>query len=203
MLRNMNAPGTPQTESSCSDARLIERAERGDREAGNVLALRYRQSVYLLALQLTRNPDDALDIAQEALFRFFRTLARFDRRRPVQPWLAQIVRNLVRDRGRRRKVRQEENAKPSSPDVIIEPRDKGLDPEARAVRREQQEMLWRLVGELPPRFREILVLRDYQGLSYQEMSDLLGVPMGTIMSRLHKARTLLREAWQGDTEEEA
>jgi RNA polymerase sigma-70 factor (ECF subfamily) len=199
----MNAPGAPLTDSNCSDAQLIERAERGDREAGNALAVRHRQAVYLLALQLTRHPDDALDIAQEALLRFFRTLARFDRRRPVRPWLTQIVRNLVRDRGRRRKIRREEAQRPVSPDVIVEPRDKGLDPEARTVRRDQQERLWRLVGDLPPRLREILVLRDYQGLSYQEMADLLGIPMGTVMSRLHKARALLRDAWDGATEEEA
>lgn len=198
MSRDQHAPETGDRGVESSDAQLVARAGHGDAEAGNLLALRYRQAAYLLALQLTRHPDDALDIAQEALLRFFRTLARFDRRRPVRPWLMQIVRNLVRDRGRRRKVRREDAP---AVDVIGEPADLELDPEARTVQHELQERLWRLVGELPPPCGEILVLRDYQGLTYQEIAADLGIPLGTVMSRLHKARALLRAAWHHAPEE--
>ncbi|MBN2430091.1 MAG: sigma-70 family RNA polymerase sigma factor [Acidobacteria bacterium] len=199
----MRAPGSNSMAAESSDARLIDRAERGDAEAGNLLALRYRQATYLLALQLTRHPDDALDIAQEALLRFFRSLTRFDRRRPVRPWLMQIVRNLVRDRGRRRKVRREETGSVPAAEMIREPADTGLNPEQRAVKQELQAQLWRLVGGLTPPYREILVLRDYQGLAYQEISVLLDIPLGTVMSRLHKARALLRDAWHSAPEGDA
>jgi len=177
---------------SAEDCRLVTQARDGDRGAGNTLALRYRPPAYLLALQLLGNPDDAMDIAQEALLRFFKTLSRFDSRRPVRPWLMQIVRNLVRDHLRKQRVRYGDSQPVCAENVLREPIHHGLSPEDSAEKIELQQKIWQAVRNLDSLYREILVLRDYQDLSYAEIAELLDIPMGTVMSRLHKARSLLR-----------
>ena len=88
-----------------SDQELVDQALAGRREATETLAQRHRQAAYLLALQLLGNRDDAMDVAQEAMLRFFASLGTFDRERRVQPWLFTIVRNQVRDLWRRRQRR--------------------------------------------------------------------------------------------------
>jgi RNA polymerase sigma-70 factor (ECF subfamily) len=150
----------------------------------------------LFALQLTGHPDDALDLAQEAMLRFFRTLGRFDADRPVRPWLLRIVRNLVRDRARRLRVRRTESLQPNPGVIPIDPPDPSPTPEERATTSELQVELWRAVVQLPKRSREIVALRDYLGLSYSEISVALKIPTGTVMSRLHRARAMLREQVQ-------
>ena len=88
-----------------SDQELVDQARAGLDEARETLAKRHRQAAYLLALQMLGNRDDAMDVAQDAMLRFFTSLSRFDRERRVQPWLLAIVRNLVRDLWRPRKRR--------------------------------------------------------------------------------------------------
>jgi len=97
--------GTVSVTSDVTDGELIDRSCAGDREAQDVLVRRHRRDAYLTALQLMGNKDDALDVAQEALLRLLRTLHRFDRARPVRPWLLCIVRNLVQDAWRKRRFR--------------------------------------------------------------------------------------------------
>lgn len=175
------------------EARIIVLAQRGEASACEELARTCRRQAYLFALQLTGNPDDALDIAQDAMLRFFRSLGRFDASRPVRPWLLRIVRNLVRDRARRRRVRRTESLEPAGDVLRFEPRDARPDPEALAARRELQALVWRCLQELPTHYREVLVLRDYQDLPYNEIAVALKIPRGTVMSRLHRARCRLQE----------
>jgi RNA polymerase sigma-70 factor (ECF subfamily) len=176
-----------------SEAQTVLLAQRGEESALDELARSCRQQAYVFALQLTGQPDDALDVAQEAMLRFFRSLARFDAERPVRPWLLHIVRNLVRDRARRRRVRRTESLEPDVGVLRLEPSDPGPDPEALASRRQLQELAWRCLQELPSDQREVLVLRDYQGLAYAEIAAALEIPRGTVMSRLHRARRRLQE----------
>ena len=82
------------------EAQTVILAQRGEETALDELARSCRQQAYVFALQLTGNPDDALDVAQDAMLRFFRSLGQFDPSRPVRPWLLRIVRNLIRDRSR-------------------------------------------------------------------------------------------------------
>lgn len=176
------------------EARIVVLAQQGEASACDELARTCRRQAYLFALQLTGNPDDALDIAQDAMLRFFRSLSRFDATRPVRPWLLRIVRNLVRDRARRRRVRRTESLEPSGEVLRFEPRDTRPNPEALASRRQLQVLVWRCLQELPTRYREVLVLRDYQDLPYNEIAVALKIPRGTVMSRLHRARRRLQEA---------
>jgi len=188
--------------TSSPDRTLVFKAREGDRDAREELAGRAGQAAFVFALQLTRSPEAARDIAQESLLRFFQHIDRFDAKQPVEPWLFGIVRNQARDAARRAKVRRHESLdmwleqggrEPASTD----------DPAAAAERHELQRGVWQAVSELGDAHREILVLRDYHDLSYREISDVLSIPTGTVMSRLHAARGRLRQlilAQQGNEE---
>lgn len=176
------------------ESRTVVLAQRGEAAALDELARSCRQQAYVFALQLIGNRDDALDVAQDAMVRFFRSLGRFDPTRPVRPWLLRIVHNLVRDRARRNRIRRTESLEPADDDALgIEPTDDKPDPEALTLRRDLQQLVWACLHELPPRYREVLVLRDYQDLAYAEIASTLKIPRGTVMSRLHRARRLLRD----------
>jgi RNA polymerase sigma-70 factor (ECF subfamily) len=184
----------PAAVTAPAEAQTVRLAQEGDPDALDDLARSCRQQAYVFALQLIGNPDDALDVAQDSMIRFFRSLDRFDASRPVRPWLLRIVRNLVRDRARRLRVRKTESLEPANDDALrIEPRETGPTPEALASRRQLQTIVWACVQDLPERYREVLVLRDYQDFSYAEIATTLKIPRGTVMSRLHRARRLLRE----------
>ena len=176
-----------------SEAQTVILAQQGEAEALDALARSCRQQAYVFALQLIGHPDDALDVAQDAMVRFFRSLGRFDPSRPVRPWLLRIVRNLVRDRARRLRVRRTESLEPAEDALRFEPKDDAPDPEALAARHELQALVWKCLKNLHPRYREVLVLRDYQDLSYADIATTLKIPRGTVMSRLHRARRLLQE----------
>lgn len=172
---------------------LVALAKEGDREALEELARQCRPKAYGLALRLLRNREDALDVTQDALVSFFDHLDRFDESRRLDPWLLSIVRNQAYDYLRRRKVRAAESL-----EELLEhgaPVAVGEGPRAvdRVQRDELRARLWRALGELSPEHREILVLRDYQDLSYLEIAEVLAIPKGTVMSRLHRARRALRE----------
>lgn len=183
-----------------AEPRLVALARSGDRDAREELARRCRGPAYVLALQLLGNPDDALDVAQDSLLRLFHSFARFDLSRPLRPWLARIVRNRARDLQRRRRARPALSLDGlldgGYPESRIDPRGGSRPPEAgpeeRLARRQLQRRIWRALQELTPAHREILVLRDYQDLSYNEIAAVLEVPAGTVMSRLHAARRALR-----------
>lgn len=175
-------------------AQTIERAQAGDADAGDQLARHCQRQAYLFALQLTGNPDDALDVAQEALLRLFGTLARVDPERPIRPYLLRIVRNLVWDQLRKRRVRKTRSLEDEGRELVLDPPDPSLGPEDLAARRELQRILWTQLATLPARQREVVALRDYMGLSYAEIARALRIPVGTVMSRLHRGRARLRTA---------
>lgn len=182
---------------------LVQKARQGDRGARDELVFRHRRQVYFLALQLLGNTDDALDVTQDAMLRFFTNLNRFDAERPVRPWLFRIVRNLALDLFRRRKVRQSESLDAGFDDEDgdrqpIDPADPGVDLERDLQQRQLRSRLFAALEQLTPMQREIVVLRDYQDLSYQEIAEMLEIPLGTVMSRLHGARQRLRLLVQDD-----
>lgn len=190
----MTGPQTvPVAAPPPAEAQVVVLAQRGEEAALDELARSCRQQAYVFALQLLGNQDDALDVAQDAMVRFFRSLSRFDPARPVRPWLLRIVRNLVRDRGRRQRVRRTESLEPDEGALRFEPRDESPDPESLAAKRQLQVLVWQCLQELPPDYREVLVMRDYQDLAYAEIAAALKIPKGTVMSRLHRARRQLHD----------
>lgn len=189
-IREGTAAG-PETE-------LVRKARQGDRGARDELVLRHRRQVYFLALQLLGNADDALDVSQDAMLRFFTNLHRFDAERPVRPWLFRIVRNLALDLFRRRKVRQSESldslggGEEDGERTGFDPADPNVDLDRDLLQSQLRRRLFAALDQLTPMQREIVVLRDYQDLSYQEIAEMLEIPLGTVMSRLHGARQRLR-----------
>ena len=185
------AVSTPMAAPAPDERETIRRARAGDQGAREALAVAHRRAAFLLALQLLGNREDALDASQDAMLRFFTTLDRFRADQPVRPWLFSIVRNRCRDLMRRGRVRRSEplEAEPDRwrPELV----DKSADPHREAERSELRERVFAALGTLTREQREILVLRDYQDLSYEEIATVLRIPKGTVMSRLHRARKAL------------
>ena len=184
-----------QSEQASVDeyAQWIEEAKNGNREAQNALATALREPAFYFALQLIGNREDAHDVTQDALIRFLGSLDRFESGRPALPWLRRIVRNAVIDLQRRKNVRRADSLDSDGYEgEALEIVDQDEDAARRAVSQERREIVWNSLGRLPENHREMVVLREYQDLSYQEIADLLEVPIGTVMSRLHRARLELR-----------
>jgi RNA polymerase sigma-70 factor (ECF subfamily) len=159
-------------------------------------ALPYLDDVYTLARYLLRNSADAEDAAQEC---YVRALRHFDSYHgpEMKPWLFAILRNVCRAEFARRSsaaVAAEEDAQADEETSPLwqEPL---ASPEAAMIRQWDAETIRRLVADLPMTFREAIVLREVNELSYREIADVVGVPVGTVMSRLARARCMLRKAW--------
>jgi len=158
-------------------------------------------AAYSLARWLTRNDSDADDIVQDAYLRAYRGFDGF-RGGDARPWLFAILRNCHRTRwARSRQALEvplaEENFGEASEDVVTaEPLvAEGDDPEAALIRSDTAAMLTALVRTLPVEYREVLVLREFEDLSYRDIATVIGSPIGTVMSRLARGRALLRQRW--------
>ena len=167
-------------------------------------ALPYLDDVYTLARYLLRNPADAEDAAQECYLRAFRHFDTF-RGGPIKPWLLAILRNVCRAEYARRgalaavqATGMDDEADAASENLWGEG---APSPEAVSLSRFDAETVQRLIAQLPDVFREVLVLREINELSYREIADVIGAPVGTVMSRLARARALLRAAWLAEEKE--
>lgn len=178
------------------DSDLILMSKKGRMEAFRKLVEKYKKPAFFMALGLVGNRDDAYDLSQEAFIRVYRNLSRFNPRHRFFSWFYAILSNLCKNHLRGRQVREEyvrdrqntadcghqENAAPG-PDILLE-------------QDEASRRLWQEIERLPFEFREIIVLKNFQGLSYKEISAMLDIPMGTVMSRLYHARKKLKDNLQ-------
>ena len=176
----------------------FEGSDGGDKaQRFRAAALPYLNDVYTLARYLLRDPADAEDAAQECYLRAFRHFETF-RGGPIKPWLLAILRNVCRAEYARRGALAAMKARASTQRKNA-PRASGARRRARRNRnvlgRLDGETVRRLIAELPDQFRETIVLREINELSYREIADVVGVPVGTVMSRLARGRALLRAAW--------
>lgn len=169
-----------------SDEELMAAIARGEEQALATLIERHAGGLFGFLVRVSRNRDDAEDLLQDTWMRVARGAGSFDPKRRVRPWLYGIAANLARDAFRRRAVRvraaRAEHAEEGSTRTPFRPLD-GIDMRDRLLR-------------LPDRLREVLVLRFYQGFDEAEMADALGVPRGTVKSRLHTAIGALRQDWE-------
>jgi RNA polymerase sigma-70 factor (ECF subfamily) len=152
------------------------------------VVLPHADAAFNYARWLTRNDAEAEDVVQEAYVRALRFASAL-RGDDARGWLLAIVRNTWYGRFQKRATTSEVAA---TPEIAERERpDEGLDPEALAIQRQSVEQVHRALDELPVDFREVLVLRELEGLSYKEIAAVLGVPVGTVMSRLSRARERL------------
>jgi RNA polymerase sigma-70 factor (ECF subfamily) len=167
-------------------------------ERFRALALPHLDNVYTLARYLLRDPADAEDAAQECYLRAFRHFDPF-RGGAIKPWLLAILRNVCRaEYARRGKLAV---IQADADDETAEAASEGLwgegsvSPETTSLTSLDAETARRLIATLPAPFREVLVLREVNDLSYRGIADVIGAPVGTVMSRLARARAMLRAAW--------
>ena len=161
-------------------------------------ALPHLDDVYTLARYLLRNPADTDDAVQECYLRAFRHFDGFrgQATKPslIKPWLMAILRNVCRAEFARRSGAAGEAADLAE-DALPLWQEPESSPETAILRQRDSEAIRALVAALPEPFREAIVLRDINDLSYREIAEVVGAPIGTVMSRLGRARSLLREAW--------
>jgi RNA polymerase sigma factor (sigma-70 family) len=163
-------------------------------------ALPHLDDVYTLARYLMRNTHDAEDAVQEC---YLRALRHFDSYRgpAMKPWLLAILRNVCNAEFARRRKEEvptdsaDDDSKAEETPIWQEPQ---VSPEKMLVQQQDTATIRRLVEELPQPFREAIVLREMNNLSYQEIAQAVGVPVGTVMSRLARARAMLRAAWNAE-----
>jgi RNA polymerase sigma-70 factor (ECF subfamily) len=159
-------------------------------------ALPYLDDVYTLARYLLRNADDADDAAQECYLRAFRHFDGF-RGQDIKPWLMAILRNVCRaEFARRAGAASSEPAEGPAETALPLWQEAPGSPETEMLRERDASTIRTLVAALPAPFREAIVLRDINDLSYREIAQVIDAPVGTVMSRLARARALLREAWR-------
>ena len=188
----MSTEAVLKADSRASESRLMELARRGDTEAFGDLVGRYMKRTYYAALGLLGSHDDALDLSQEAFARAFRARKKLDPERPFYPWLYQILRRLCFNAHRNRATRARLLAEARHWLMEeVSSRSSGADPSYELGKKEMRERLEAAISQLPPHERETLVMREFEGLSYREIADLLNIPTGTVMSRLYSARRAL------------
>jgi RNA polymerase sigma-70 factor (ECF subfamily) len=170
---------------------LIAAARRGDRGAFGILVERYRDRLHRAAVGLTRGSADAEDLAQEAFIRAFGALGRFRGESAFSTWLFGVLLNVYRRWVRRRaRMRQRvTNVQTNAPDLAPLPN-------RQAAAKDELEQALSVVDGLPPKLRQALVLRHIEEMSYREMARAIGCRVGTVRSRLHRARELLAARWR-------
>lgn len=180
-----------------SEEQLIRRAQQGDNGAFEELLLLHQKKVYNLCLRMSANPDDALDLSQEAFLRAWRSLGQYQFEANFSTWLFRLTSNICIDFLRRKKRRQETSLTESYDDsdegAELSVPDAQPGPEQQAMTNETKIELARAMEQLSPEHREILQLRVIENLQYEQIADILGVRVGTVKSRLARARLSFRK----------
>ncbi len=170
----------------------MRRCRRGSPEAFEVFVNRYMKNAYFIALGLVGNREDAMDLSQEAFIRAYRNIKHLKPDRKFFPWFYQILKNLCISHLRKRRYRQT-----SSLDAENCPEPAAttdcFSPEVVAERNELKDKVWRAIGRLDDKHREVIILRHFQNMSYEQIAEALYCNKGTITSRLYYARKRLEE----------
>ncbi len=177
-----------------SEAAIVDRCRKQDFEAFGVLVDAYQNRVYGFVRRMVHNPDEAADITQEVFIRAFQNFGRFDGRSHVRTWLFRIAYHLCIDRSRKssRMVQEVGLYDPSDGEAVDVP-DSRWQPEQLAFDEELMSVVEKGIASMSEKLRSVLILHDKEDMSYDEIAQTLGVPVGTIKSRLFLARAHLQE----------
>ncbi|MHC4187988.1 MAG: RNA polymerase sigma factor [Planctomycetota bacterium] len=175
------------------DIALVERFRKGSKDAFEQIVKRYMKESYFIALGLVGNHDDALDLSQEAFCRAYCNIQLLNSNQKFFPWFYQILRNLCFSHLRRGKRRHTVSLSNSEMGAGSLPSREEFSPELVCERNERKEAVWKAMGQLSEKHREIIILRHFQHLSYDEIAGYLHCTRGTVMSRLYHARKKLKE----------
>ena len=164
-----------------TEREIILAVIKGNKEAYQQIITNYMQRAYFIALGFVHNHQDALDLSQECFIKAYRKLKKYDLDRPFFPWFYQILKNLCIDHY---KKKRRLNEVPLEDVKIIGHKQED---------REMKESLWKGIAELPVEQREVIILRYFRQLSYKEIAELTGKPVGTVMSSLYYAKKKLKD----------
>ena len=174
-----------------NEQKLIERASGGDPSAFNQLMAAHEKRMYAVALRMFANREDAQDCLQEAMLRVYRAIGGFKGQSSFSTWVYRITMNTCLDEMRRKK-----NKQAASLDGLLDqgwaPADESNMPEKQAVKSELRREIQSAIRDLPEDMRSAVVLRDIQGMAYDEIAQVLDVNVGTVKSRISRAREKLR-----------
>ncbi len=174
------------------EAILLKKAKKGDLDAFEALVQLYQNKIYALALRMTGDADDAFDVSQESVLKLYRALPKFRQEASFSTWVYRITCNAALDFLRKKRASL-------SLEALYE---QGLEPlaaeniEERVILADEHRALERLIAELPASLREVILLRDVDGYSYEEIAQILQTALGTVKSRLYRAREMLRKKWK-------
>ena len=172
---------------AASTDELIERCLAGDQAAWEQIVRQNWRKVFNVAYRFVGRHDEAEDLTQDIFLKIFRALQTFDRRANFQTWIISISRNLCIDHYR--SVRKERETMARDVDAAdLSPVARGRGPHGQLEQRDLRDLIRTALAELPPTLREAVMLRDLQEFSYQEIADRLGLPEGTVKSRINRGR---------------
>jgi len=175
------------------EATVLQRCRKGSKEAFEAVVKRYMKDSYFIALGLVGNKEDALDLSQEAFIRAYSNIKHFNPEWGFFPWFYQILRNICFSH--LRKIRTEQAYTVEQ----VEKRERAtgsgnrFEPDMLAERNETKERIWKAIGKLGEKHREVIILRHFQQLSYEQIARNLFCSKGTVMSRLYYAREKLKD----------
>jgi len=194
-LAPSSAPSSEKASIPPADAELVARFARGDDEAFAELVAAHQDIAFAYARRLLGDGEQARDVIQEAFLRILRHHRAYDAARPFRAWLLHIVRNLAIDALRRRRPQ-------AGADALDQLAAQPLGPTP-GERNDLREHVAAVLAELPAKYRELIVMREMDGMGAEEIANIIGVDYGTTRWRLHKARELFRSAWRARFGEDA
>lgn len=209
----LNSDGLPKdaagnsrpVEQRREDDELVRRLRTGEEAAYEDLLARFQQPVYNLAFRLATNPGDASDVVQEVFLKVFRNVGHFRRQSSLKTWIYRITVNEAHNqrrwffRHRSREVGLDDETDEGCSRTVA---DTGRSPFDYAFDREKHILIENALARINPLFREVVVLRDIEDLSYEEIAEVLQMSLGTVKSRIMRGREALREELTGRLEEE-
>ena len=185
------------TDNAISERQLIASAVNGSSEAFGELVLLYEKKIYSFALGMLSDPDDAFDVSQDTFLKAYRSLSSFKGESSFYTWLYAICRNCCYDYIKMRNRRMKKNVSLSEYEndddgSVLEIPDTNSRPDVIFEQKQARELILEAVASLPEKHREIIVLRDFDDLSYEQIAQVLGIGEGTVKSRLSRARARLQ-----------
>ena len=173
------------------DFQVIQECQNGDHAAFEVLVNRYKEKAYWIAYDLVSDHEAARDISQEAFVRVFKKIRQFDPRSSFPSWLSKIVANLAIDHLRARRSRPAVSLE----NLPVEPKAPRAEP-SELEAEESRAAVRKVLDRMPEKYRTVLVLKEINGMSSEEIAKTLGRPAITIRWRLHAARKMFKEIWE-------
>jgi len=186
-------------QSDLSDEALMLRVKDGDHDAFGKLLQRYERQLLVFFLRQLGDEEGARDLVMETFLRIYKAASRYEPKAKFSTYIYQIARNLFINESKKRRFRRTESLDDLNEETGLEIADEDLDPEQMLQRKEQQLLVQKALQQLPEDQRTILILVEYQELSYERVSQIIGCSIGTVKSRMHRARQKIKE-WMEEHE---